>query len=131
MLRRMAVESRAKNYARARKREVRVEYLDTILTVTRVDCELLRKTDAEGGEVISPRSLSDARTLGAIVVDYFQAEFDEMKLVRRVVLEDLQTLLPGCRAHRILPRGVLLETADEPPLLREIFASQKILFSRS
>ena len=107
-----------------------VRRLDSFLHVSAISHIYLLKIDVEGAEANVLVELGDALDQ-SIVIDFVQIEFNEMNVVSRTFLEDLTKMLPGYRTFRILPRGRLLDITDETPLMREIFAFQNILFSRT
>jgi FkbM family methyltransferase len=115
----------------AQEHQVKVARLDEFLSSSGISEVFLLKIDAEGSERQVLEGLGNALKCGAVRVDHVQLEFSDLSIFGRTFLEDLQSLLPGYRVYRILPRGALIDITDERPLMREIFAFQNLLFSRS
>lgn len=110
--------------------EIEVRRLDEILEAEGITDVFLVKIDTEGTELQVLEGLGNLLSSGSVKIRYLQLEFNEMDVVSRTFLEDVQNILPGYRVYRILPRGALLDITDERPLMRELFAFQNILFSQ-
>ncbi len=110
---------------------VAVRRLDNFLLREGITEIFLLKIDTEGHEAAVLRGLGDLAQTGKVTIHHLQLEFGDMNVISRTFFEDIAALLPGYRAFRILPRGALLEITNEPPLMRELFAFQNILFSRT
>lgn len=60
-----------------------------------------------------------------------QLEFNEMNLASHTNFNEIATLLPGFRLHRLLYNGDLLSLADAPDYRRNLFVYQNIVAVRS
>ena len=84
----------------------------------------LIKVDTEGNELEVLKGAS--RLIGSGNVDLFHVEFNEMNVISRVFLRDIQNILPDYVAFRLLPAGALRVSIET--FRRELFAFQNIVF---
>ena len=114
----------------AKATQVPVIRLDRYIREERIESVFWLKIDVEGREADVLRGLGDLFTTG-FEIHYIQIEFNEMNALSKTFLEDLCEMLSGYRVYRILPGGKLVDISTEALVLREIFAFQNLLFSKS
>lgn len=84
----------------------------------------LVKIDTEGNELDVLKG-SEQLIKGGIV-DLFHVEFNEMNVISRVFMRDIQKILSDYVGYRLLPAGGL--RLSKNPLTTELFAFQNIIF---
>ncbi|MES2438939.1 MAG: FkbM family methyltransferase [Verrucomicrobiota bacterium] len=87
----------------------------------------LIKIDTEGNELEVLKGA--ARLIEGGKIDVFHVEFNEMNVISRVFLRDIQNVLPDYAAFRLLPEGALRVSVET--FRRELFAFQNIVFIHS
>lgn len=110
--------------------EVTVETLGNLARANGIADIFLLKIDAEGAEYDILSGAAEDLETGGLSVKYLQVEFNEMNAVSQSFIRDFEALLPDHTPHRILPGGRLLDISGHPPVLKEIFAYQNIVFVR-
>ncbi len=110
--------------------EVTVETLGNLARSNGIADIFLLKIDAEGAEYDILRGAAKELDSGVLSVKYLQVEFNEMNVVSQSFIRDFEALLPDHTPHRILPGGRLLDLSGQPPVMKEIFAYQNIVFVR-
>ena len=103
---------------------VKVENLDEILSefepkIIKIDVEGYEAKVLAGGQEMLKRT------------HVVQLEFNEMNLASHTNFNEIATLLPGFRLHRLLYNGDLLSLADAPDYRRNLFVYQNIVAVRS
>lgn len=87
----------------------------------------LLKVDTEGNEFEVLKGAGNLIQNGAI--DVLHIEFNEMNVISRVFMRDIQNILGNYSAYRLLPNGAL--PLPDLPLLKELFGFQNIIFIHS
>ena len=113
------------HHSQAMGHDVELDRLDSVAERLGLSDQItLIKIDTEGNEleVLKGSQLLIQRNQVAI----FQIEFNEMNVISRVFMRDIQAILSEYSAFRLLPRGAI-RIAQEP-LRKELFAFQNIVF---
>lgn len=108
--------------------EVAVETLGNLTRSNGINEIFLLKIDAEGAEREILRGAAQELESGALIIRYLHIEFNEMNVVSQSFIRDFEAMLPNHTPHRLLPGGRLLNLSEHPPVMKEIFAYQNIVF---
>jgi FkbM family methyltransferase len=106
---------------------IEITSIDAFCEEQGIDRISLLKIDVEGyeKEVLRGASRTIART------DVIQLEFNEMNLLSRTYLDEIESLLPGFVMHRLLYDGNLVPLASAPPVRRNLFTYQNLVAIRA
>lgn len=116
--------------AKSQSFEVEILRLDTYVERLALPSIYWLKIDVEGRELDVLQGLASCIERG-FDVRFIQIEFNEMNVMSGTSLEKICNVLHGYRVYRIMPGGRLLDLTDERVVLREIYAFQNLLFSRT
>lgn len=108
--------------------EVSLETLDGHSTELELNRGIqLLKIDTEGNEYEVLKGAENLIRNG--VIDILHIEFNEMNVISRVFMRDIQKILRKYSAFRLLPKGVI--PLPDLPLLKELFGFQNVVFIHS